>query len=92
MREQADARAAAESEVLVYVMSVEIPSEGIGYTSVHRTIEGARRKLETVVDQWGMRAEYEEITAGAVSNDACIAAGEEGDPIVWGISKLPVEQ
>ncbi len=92
MRQQAEAQDAAKSEVLVYVMSVEIPAEGIGYTSVHRTIEGARRKLEAVVDQWGMRAEYEEITAGAVSDDACIAAGEEGDLVVWGISKLPVEE
>ncbi|MBU8834572.1 hypothetical protein [Mycolicibacterium goodii] len=83
--------AEARSEVRVYVMEVEMPAEGVGYTSVHRTIDGARRKLEAIVDQWGMRAEYDAITANAVNDAACFAAGEEGDPIVWGISLLPVE-
>ncbi len=100
MNEQAEAQRAtqaaprtdARSEVRVYVMEVEMPAEGYGYVSVHRTPGGARRKLETVVDQWGMRAEYDAITANAVNDAACFAAGEEGDPIVWGISLLPVEE
>lgn len=101
MNEQAEAQRAAaketprgeaRSEVRVYVMEVEIPAEGYGYVSVHRTPAGARRKLETIVDQWGMRAEYDAIVAGAVNDAACFAAGEEGDPLVWGISLLPVEE
>lgn len=100
MNEQAEAqraeretpRSEARSEVRVYVMEVNMPAEGYGYTSVHRTPAGARRKLEAIVDQWGMRAEYDAITANAVNDAACFAAGEEGDPIVWGISLLPVEE
>lgn len=100
MNDQAEAQRAARSpqpgrggsEVRVYVMAVEMPAEGYGYTSVHYTIDGDRRKLETIVDQWGMRAEYDAITAEAVNDAACFAAGEEGDPIVWGISLLPVEE
>lgn len=100
MNDQAEAQRAAQdetrpearSEVRVYVMEVEMPAEGYGYVSVHRTPAGARRKLEEIVDQWGMRAEYDAITANAVNDAACFAAGEEGDPIVWGISLLPVEE
>jgi hypothetical protein len=97
MNEQAEAqrgptRTEARSEVRVYVMEVEWTAEGIGYTSVHRTVDGARRKLESIVDQWGMRAEYDAITADAEDTGTCIAARTEGDPIVWGISLLPVEE
>lgn len=87
-----ETRPEARSEIRVYVMEVEMPAEGYGYTSVHYTIDGARRKLEEIVDQWGMRAEYDAITANAVNDAACFAAGEEGDPIMWGISLLPVEE
>lgn len=78
MNEQAEAqraeretpRSEARSEVRVYVMEVEMPAEGVGYLSVHRTMDGARRKLETIVDQWGMRAVYDAITARSPSSSA----------------------
>lgn len=92
MREQADARAAvaaAKSEIYVYVLEVTFFGE-YGWTSVHRTIEGAKARLFDKVDEYGVREEFTGVAN--VVGDESVAAGEEGDPIVWGISKLPVEQ
>ena len=92
MREQADARAAeaaAESEDYVYVLEVTFFGE-YGWTSVHRTIEGAKARLFDKVDEYDVREEFAGMAN--VVGDESVAAGEEGDVVVWGISKLPVEQ
>lgn len=84
------ARLQARSEVEVYVMELNL-SDGSGWTSVHRTYEGARRRLEQKVDELGLREEFNADQAGEVVTDHCTAAGEEGALLTYGISRLPVE-
>ncbi|WP_396902665.1 hypothetical protein [Mycolicibacterium sp.] len=77
----------------VYVLEVEITEGGdyAGWTSVHRTPEGARARLEDKVDEWGLREVYEAEGRDDLHANGNIAAGEEGDPLTYGISRLPVE-
>ncbi|KLI05807.1 hypothetical protein [Mycolicibacterium senegalense] len=92
MRDQAEAQAAvaaAKSEVYVYVLEVTFFGE-YGWTSVHRSIEGAKARLFEKVDEYDVREQFAGMAN--VVGDESVAAGEEGDVVVWGISKLPVEQ
>lgn len=97
MREQSEAQAKAatasepRSEVFVYVLEVTFFGE-YGWTSVHRTPEGAQARLEAKVDEYGVRDAYEAELSGAVEDANSRAAGDEGDAVVWGISRLPVEE
>lgn len=83
------ARPEPRSEVYVHVLEVTFHGEN-GWTSVHRTREGAVARLEAKVDEFDARAAYE--AAEGVVTDHSIAAGEEGDPVVYGITRLPVEE
>lgn len=80
----------ARSEVEVYVVELNLP-DGSGWTSVHRTYEGARRRLEEKAEEWGVAGWIEGLAAEEVRGDTCTAAGEYGDPATYGISRLPVE-
>ena len=97
MREQAerqaearDAVAAAKSEVHVYVLEVTFFGE-YGWTSVHRTMAGAQARLFEKIDEYDAREQFEAGKAFLVGDES-VAAGEDGDDVVWGISKLPVEE
>lgn len=82
-----------EPEAPVYVLTLEIIANGdyVGWTSVHRSPEGARRRIEERVNAAGLHDTYTVARAAEVDDGHCIAFGEEGDPIVYGISRLPVE-
>lgn len=73
----------AESEVYVHVLDVTFFGE-YGWTSVHRTYDGAWARLEEKVDEYDARAAFDAELKGQP------AAGAEGDVITWGISYLPV--
>lgn len=78
----------------VYVLELEINRGGgdyAGWTSVHHTPEGARDRLEEKIDEWGLREVYEAQAHDDLHANGNIAAGEEGDPLTYGISRLPVE-
>lgn len=52
--------------------------------------QGAKARLFDKVDEYGVREEFAGMAN--VVGDESVAAGEEGDVVVWGISKLPVEE
>lgn len=78
------------SKVEVYVVELNL-SDGTGWTSVHRTYEGARARLEQKAAEWGVIEDLLAAEAGEVKGAACTASGFEGDPLTYGISRLPVE-
>lgn len=62
-----------------YVMEITA-FDGIGYTSIHRTGEGAAEKMVKVANDWGIRVnDWREL-------DGC------PDIKSYGISYLPVEE
>lgn len=79
-----------KSEVWVWVLELTIGGE-YGWTSVHATPEGARKRLEQKIDDYGVRDAYEAQLEAEVSGETSTAAGEDGDLVVYGISHLPVE-
>ncbi|CQD07388.1 hypothetical protein BN970_01394 [Mycolicibacterium conceptionense] len=86
------ARQEPKSEVWVYVLEVTFFGE-YGWTSVHRTDTGAYQRLADKVKEYDTDGSLWEAYGRALSGaNGPSAAGEEGDPIVWGISHLPVEQ
>lgn len=75
----------------VYVMDMSY--DGNGYTSVHRTYEGARAKLVERCAAWGILDILEASESGEVgTSDTCVASGEEDDDLTYGISYLEVEE
>lgn len=80
----------SKSEVHVYVLEVTFFGE-YGWTSVHSTYEGAKARLEEKVDEYDARDAYEAQLATETAGDHSTAAGYEGDVVVYGISKLPLE-
>jgi len=79
----------SKSEVTCYVLDVTFFGE-YGWTSVHTTYEGAQARLEEKVDEYDVRDAYQAAQFGS-GNHGSTAAGDEGDMVVWGISKLPLE-
>lgn len=79
----------ARTEVQVHLLEVTFEGE-YGWTSVHLTAEGARERLEEKVDAYDVREEFDAI-AFRPDGSFLFAAGEEGDPVSYGISVLPVE-
>lgn len=82
-------RPSARTEVQVHLLEVTFEGE-YGWTSVHLTAEGARQRLEEKVDAYDVREEFDAI-AFRPDGSFLPAAGEEGDPVSYGISVLPVE-
>ena len=72
----------------VYVMELQYGEAG--YISVDRTYEGARAKLEQRCDDWGIR-DLLDAAEEVGDPDGCVAAGEDGDELTYGISCLEIE-
>lgn len=83
-------RPSSKTEVQVHLLEVTFDGE-YGWTSVHRTPEGARARLEEKVDAYDARADFDAI-AFRPDGTFLYAAGEEGARVSYGITVLPVEE
>ena len=82
-----------KSEVQVWVLTVTLLRE-YGWSSVHATYDGAVARLEERVRSMDLWDQYQATLARdyvARAEQGVVAAGDEDDDVVFGISHLPVE-
>ena len=80
-----------KSEVHVYVLEATFFGE-YGWTSVHATVGGAYKRLAEKVREYDLNGELWELYGHIVSNaEVPSAAGSNGDPVIWGVTRLPLE-
>ena len=75
----------------IYVMQLQYGHTA--YTSVHRSYEGARRKLTDCCADWGILDLLADSEMGSVGTPhSCVAPGEEDIQLAYAISYLEIEQ
>ena len=89
--EQAEAAGYRWNPPHVYVMSLQYGAAA--YTSVHRSYQGARRRLTDCCADWGILDLLANSEMGQDGTaDTRGATGEEDDQLVYGIGYLEIEE
>jgi len=89
--EQAEAAGHRWNPPHIYVMQLQYG--GTAYTSVHRSYQGARRKLTDCCADWGILDLLADSEMGSVGTPhSCVAPGEEDIQLAYAISYLEIEQ
>ena len=89
--EQAEAAGYRWNPPHIYVMELQY---GVtAYTSVHRSYQGARRKLTDCCADWGILDLLADSEMGAVGTpDTRVATGEEDNQLTYDINYLEIEE
>lgn len=89
--EQAEAAGHRWNPPHIYVM--ELRYGVTAYTSVHRSYQGARRRLTDCCADWGILDLFADSEMGAVGTpDVRVANRDEDNQLTYGISYLEIEQ